>query len=87
MAITKTAKRGIRTSARKKVYNDRRKKVMKEIVKDVRTLSLAKNKKTAEVALSKAYKAIDKAAKTKLIKKNTAARKKSRLARAIRKMK
>lgn len=86
MAITKSAKRAIRGSEKKKVYNDRRKKTMKEVVKDVRTLVGAKDKTTAQAALSKAYKALDKAAKTNLIKKNTASRKKSRLAKMIKKM-
>ncbi len=86
MAITKSAKRAIRGSQKKKVYNDRRKKTMKEVVKEVKTLVLAKDKKTAQEALSKAYKAIDKAAKTNLIKKNTAARKKSRLSKMIKKL-
>ncbi len=86
MAITKSAKRAIRGSEKKKVYNDRRKKTMKEVVKEVKTLSAAKNQKAAIALLSKAYKAIDKAAKTKLIKKNTASRKKSRLAKMIKKI-
>lgn len=86
MAITKSAKKAIRGSARKKAYNDRRKKTLKEIVKEVRTLVAIKDTKSAKEALSKAYKAIDKAAKTNLIKKNTASRKKSRLAVLINKI-
>lgn len=86
MAIIKSAKRNIRSSARKAVYNSRRSKAMKEAVKDVKTLVVAKDKKAAEAKLAAAYKAIDKAAKTNLIKKNTADRKKSRLAKAIKKV-
>ena len=86
MAIIKSAKRNIRSSARKAVYNSRRNKAMKEVVKEVKTLAVAKDKKGAETLLAKAYKAIDKAAKTNLIKKNTASRKKSRLAKAIKKI-
>ena len=85
MAIIKSAKRNIRSSARKAVYNTRRNKAMKDAIKEVRNLIVAKDKKVSAEALSKAYKAIDKAAKTNLIKKNTAARKKSRLAKAIKK--
>lgn len=59
---------------------------MKEVVKEVRTLVTAKDKKAAEALLAKAYKAIDKAAKGNTIKKNTASRKKSRLAKAIKKI-
>ena len=83
MPIIKSAKRNIRSSARKAVYNARRSKAMKEVVKEVRTLVAGKDKKSAETLLSKAFKAIDKAAKGNTIKKNTAARKKSRLAKAI----
>lgn len=86
MAITKSAKRAIRGSARKKVYNDRRKKMLKETVKKVRTLVASKDTKSTKEYLSRAYKAIDKAAKTNLIKKNTASRKKSRLSALINKM-
>lgn len=85
MPITKSAKRAIRSSERKMVYNDRRKKAMKDAVKEVKTLISAQDKKAAQEMLSKAYKAIDKALKTKLIKKNTAARKKSRLTKFINK--
>ncbi|MFA5997597.1 MAG: 30S ribosomal protein S20 [Candidatus Paceibacterota bacterium] len=86
MPIIKSAKRNIRSSARKAVYNTRRSKAMKEVVKEVRTLVTAKDKKAAEALLAKAYKAIDKAAKGNTIKKNTASRKKSRLAKAIKKI-
>ncbi len=83
MPIIKSAKRNIRSSARKAVYNARRSKAMKEVVKEVRTLVSVKDKKAAETLLSKAYKAIDKAAKGNTIKKNAASRKKSRLAKSI----
>ncbi len=86
MAITKSAKKAIRGSKRKKVFNDRRKKTLKEVVKEIRTLVSAKDKKAAQTLLSKAYQAIDKAAKTNLIKKNTASRKKSRLSALINKI-
>ena len=86
MPITKSAKRNIRSSERKNVFNARRTKAMKEVVKEVKTLVSAKNKKAAQEMLSKAYKAIDKAVKTNIIKKNTASRKKSRLSKMIKKV-
>jgi len=58
---------------------------MKDIVKDVKKLVVAGKKEEALKNLSAAYKAIDKAAKRGVIKKNTAARKKSRLTIAIQK--
>jgi len=80
MPITKSAKKAIRGSLRKKAVNDRRTRAMKEIVKKVEKLAKT-DKAEAGKMLSSAFQAIDKAAKTGVIKKNTAARKKSRLAR------
>ena len=85
MAITSSAKRAIRVSARKGVFNARRMNTMRDSVKSIKKLVLAKDFKGAEVALSGAYKAIDKAAKRGVIKKNTAARKKSRVVAMLRK--
>ena len=83
MPIIKSAKKAFRASHRKKVFNDRRKKAMKESIKATKTLLKEKKMDEARSSLSFAYKAIDKAAKRGVIKKNTAARKKSRLARAV----
>lgn len=80
MPITKSAKKALRGSARKKAVNDRRKKVMKESVKGIEKM-VKTDKKEAKKNLSAAYSAIDKALKKGVIKKNTAARKKSRLSR------
>lgn len=85
MAITSSAKRAIRTSARKRVYNVRRLDTMRESIKDVKKMVIAKKWSDAEKELSVVYKAIDKAAKRGVIKKNTAARKKSRIVAFIRK--
>ena len=79
MPITKGAQKAHRQSERKRVFNLRRKTAMKEVVKDVQKAVTAGDSKTAKELLSKAYKAIDKAAKRGVIKDNTAARKKSRL--------
>ncbi|MBI2045969.1 MAG: 30S ribosomal protein S20 [Parcubacteria group bacterium] len=86
MPITASAKKALRSSARKKVFNDRRKRTAKEAVKNLEQFFVSKNKKEAEALLPQAYQAIDKAAKRGVIKKNTAARKKSRLARRISKL-
>ena len=87
MAITTGAKKAIRQADRKRVMNLRRQKAMKESVKEVSKLVVAGKKADAEKNLKTAYKALDKAAKRGLIKKNTASRKKSRLAKAIAKIK
>lgn len=84
MPITKSAKKALRVSERKKVFNDRRKRTMKEAVKQIRALVKSGKKQEAEQLLPTAYKAIDKSHKRGVIKKNTAARKKSRLVKFIR---
>jgi small subunit ribosomal protein S20 len=86
MAVTKTAKRALRQSANRKVVNDKRKKIMKEEVKATRSLIVNKNKKEAEKKLPATFAALDKAAKGGVIKKGTASRKKSRLAKAAAKL-
>jgi small subunit ribosomal protein S20 len=84
MPIIKAAKKALRSSARKHAVNLRRSRAMKDAVKEVKTLS-AKVAKDAVAQLPKAYKAIDKAAKRGLIKKNAAARMKSRLSKTVKK--
>lgn len=84
MAITSSAKRAIRVAARKRVYNLRRLDTMRGAVKDFRKLVAAKSSAAAEKKIPELYKAIDKAVKRGVIKKNTAARKKSRLVKALR---
>lgn len=86
MAVTKTAKRAFRAAASRKVVNDKRKKEMKVSVKSTNALISQKNKKQAEKDLPQTFAALDKAAKRGIIKKGTADRKKSRLAKAVAKI-
>ena len=86
MAVTKGAKKAHRASLNKRLFNDRRRREMKKIVKEVKDLIEKKDAKKAEKLLPKAYKAIDKAAKGGIIKKNNASRKKSRIVAAIKKV-
>ena len=83
MAITSSAKKAIRVSSKKRVFNLRRKEALHGAEKSLLKAAAAKDLSGAEKLLPSAYKAIDKAMKRGVIKKNTAARKKSRLARAI----
>jgi len=85
MAIIKSAKKAIRSSARKRVFNLRRKKTLTDAVKSFKKLIEAKKLKEAEKLLPVAYQALDKAAKSGIIKANTASRKKSRLSAMLRK--
>lgn len=79
MPITQSAKKALRHSARKRVFNLRRRREMKGAMRSVRKLlSLGQGQEAAKL-LPAAYQAIDKAAKRGVIKKNTAARYKSRL--------
>jgi len=86
MPITKSAKKALRASKRKRVFNLRRKAMLKDAIRGAKEVVVSK-KGDAKEALAKAYQAIDKAAKRGLIKKNTAARKKSRVAAMIKKAK
>lgn len=83
MPITKGAKKTHRASERKRIFNLRRKRAMHDAVKAVRTAIDKGDTKEANTLLPSAYEAIDKAAKRGVIKDNTAARKKSRLTKAI----
>ncbi len=83
MPITHSAKKALRASARKKAMNDARKKTLLFAEKTVERLLRTGKTQEAVAYLPKAFKAIDKSAKTGVIKKNTAARKKSRLSRLI----
>ncbi|OGZ33339.1 MAG: 30S ribosomal protein S20 [Candidatus Portnoybacteria bacterium RIFCSPLOWO2_12_FULL_39_9] len=83
MPITKSAKKALRQNKRRRIINLRRVKKMKSLIKQIRGLISSKKKEEALKLLSQVYSAIDKAAKRGVIKKNTAARKKSRLSKAI----
>lgn len=76
MANTSSAKKANRVSDRRRVFNLRRSKAMKDAVKVLEKKASAEN-------LSTAYQAIDKALKRGIIKKNTAARMKSRLSKKV----
>lgn len=78
MAITSSAKKAHRQSLRRKVLNDARKKALGSALKAARSA-----KKGDATVLAAAYKAIDKAQKRGLIKKNTAARRKAKVAKLL----
>jgi len=86
MPITKSAQKALRQSRTRRLFNLRRLKKMKELIKQSRKLIKEKQKDAALNLLPETYKAIDKAAKRGIIKKNTANRKKSRLTKAIEKV-
>lgn len=79
MPITRSAKKALRSSKKKRVFNLRKKNEMQSVVKEYKKLVLAKKSDEAKKLIPKLQKAIDKAKKKGVIKKNTASRKKSRL--------
>ena len=87
MPITSSAKKALRASKHKRVFNIRHQNSIADAVKKIEKLVVAKSAKEALKLLPLAYKEIDKAAKVGLIKKNNAARKKSQLAALIKKIK
>ena len=85
MAITKSAKKALRQNARRKQRNIERKTKARDIVKEVRGLIAEKKFEEAKKLLPQLYKTLDKTAKVGTIKKNTASRKKSRIAKSLNK--
>lgn len=83
MAITKSAKKAIRSSKTKRERNIIYKDKIKAIVKQARVLVLQKKNEEAKKLLPEIYSILDKAAKVGVIKKNNASRRKSRLTKLV----
>ncbi len=83
MAITKSAKKAIRQSLRRKNQNLLYRNNIKDLSKEVQTFVSKKNTEEAKKILPKLFKALDKAVKVNVLKKNTASRQKSRFAKMI----
>ena len=79
MPIKKSAVKYMRVTAKNTIRNKVANGVVKSAIKKTREAVTAGNIDEAQETLKKAIKALDKAAQKKIIKKNTAARKKSRL--------
>ncbi len=86
MPIIKSAKKALRSSMRKRVYNIRRQETLRSSIKAVSKAMAQGDRKGAEALMRDAFQAIDKAAKRGVIKTNTAARKKSRLMASLKKI-
>jgi len=85
MPIIQSAKKALRGSEKKRIFNLRRTRDIKTVTKDIYKALTGGNAKEAKTLLPTAYKALDKAAKMNTIKKNNASRNKSRLSAAIKK--
>lgn len=87
MPNTKSAAKAMRQSQKRKINNNKTKDLFKSAVKEVRSLIAAGSKSEAMEAIKKAMSTLDKAAKKNVIKKGKSSRLKSRLAKAIAKLK
>ena len=86
MPIKRAAKKSLRQIKKRTIRNLRRKRTVKDLIKS--TIKAAEKGELDKVkdSLRKTQQAIDKAAKVGVIKKNTANRKKSRLAARLKKL-
>ena len=85
MPIKKAAKKYMRVTAKNTARNKIATGIIKSAIKKIREAVNEGNTDEAKAWFKKASKALDKAAQKKIIKKNTAARKKSRLNALIKK--
>lgn len=86
MPNTKGAAKAMRQSRRRNAINTRTKFKFKSAVKNTRTLIKEGSATEAAESLKKAMSTLDKAVKKDVLHKNTADRKKSRLAKALSKL-
>lgn len=87
MAITKSAKKAHRQSLRRRIRNLVYINKIKSLFKKARALVLQKKAEEAKALIPQIYKALDKAVKKGVIKKNTASRRKGRIVSFINKFK
>lgn len=83
MPITQSAKKALRSSKKKKVFNLRRSNEMRDLIKQYKKLIAENKRDEANKIMPMVQKAIDKASKKGVIKGNNADRKKSRLAKKL----
>jgi len=85
MPIKKSAKKYLRASKKRATQNIKAKKGFKDAVKKFNELAHAGKFDEAKKMFPTVQKALDKAAKVNVLTKNTAARKKSRLVKMLKK--
>ena len=86
MANIKSAKKRVLIAEKNRVRNVAFKTSIKTAIKKVLELASGKDKDALGAAISKAYQLCDKAVSKGILHKNTAARKKSRLVLAVKKI-
>ena len=83
MPIKQAGVKALRQSKKRRVHNLSKKNNLKNLTKKSNRSLEAGKKNEAKELVKKTVKALDKAAKTNLIKKNTASRRKSRLMKKL----
>ena len=86
MPITSSAKKALRASKKRRVFNLRHKKAVDSALIGFRKLVAAKDAAGASKLMPELFQSLDKAAKTGHIKQNAAARLKSRAAASLAKL-
>jgi len=85
MPIKKSAIKELRKSKKRTIVNVSKKRAIKDLIKKIRKAVEESKVDEAKKLAQDAVKLLDKAEKTKLLHKNTVARKKSRVYKAIKK--
>ncbi len=83
MPISKSGKKSLRQELKRRAYNNKKKLEIKNLKKQIVSLNKEGKIKEAESLLPQYYKTVDKATKKGIIKKNTSARKKSRISKLL----
>lgn len=83
MPITRSAKKALRQSVRRRYQNLQKKEAINRTTKEVKRIVATGASSNTKEALSHLYQALDKAAKTHTISKNKASRLKSRLTKLL----
>ena len=86
MPNLKSARKALRVAGRRRVINDRWRVKLRGALKELRLATVGKDKATIDKAYLEATSILDRAARRNIIHPNKAARKKSRLAKAIAKI-
>jgi small subunit ribosomal protein S20 len=79
MANTYSALKRVRQTERRTEFNRKNKSRLRHAIREIRRALTGKDPKAATALLPKTFSVIDRSAKTGIIKKNTAARYKSKL--------
>ncbi len=86
MPVTKSAKKRLKTDRKRRARNLRVKAALKALVKNLHRAIDLKKGEEAKAILVKVTRALDRAASKGVIHKNTARRRKSRLAKKVNKL-